>query len=150
MIDPQIIGPAISGIVSLITSFMSYRLGIKKAKDGGAGEPPKPDPTALQKGEQAYEIVKAGVTQHGDADDQADLANFERNPQRYADTLNRTVTSLAQRVPAFADQLQTLAQQANIQTGGVRISGGNIIGNVLDTNTGTINSTYTINDRNEQ
>ena len=147
-VDPQVIAGAISGLVSLITGYMTYRVGMKNADQKGTPAPEKPDDRTLKQGEQAIEVVKAGVAQYGDEDEQADLANFERNPTRYEDALRRVLTDVASRNPAFAQQLQTLAQQANIQTGGVQgtvnvSDQGRIYGPTAGTNTGTMSGTYT-------
>jgi len=57
--------------------------------------------------------------------------------------LSKVIADVAARSPAFAGQLQTLAQQANIQTGGaqgkVEISGeGKVYGPAVGLNPGTI------------
>jgi hypothetical protein len=120
MADPSIIGAVITGLVSLLSSYMTYRVGVKQAEQKGGPMPAHPDETTLKQGEQAMEIVKVGVAQLGDEDEQADLTGFERNPQRYQEALMRVLTDISARAPAFAQQLQILAQQANIETEGVR------------------------------
>jgi hypothetical protein len=142
MADQSIISAAITGVVSLLSAYMTYRVGLKQAEQKGAPAPAKPDEQTLTQGERALEIVKAGVAQHGDADEQADLASFERNPQRYQDALARVMTDIATRSPAFARQLQTLAQQANIQTGGIKgeinVSDQGKVDQAAGVNTGTM------------
>jgi len=53
-----------------------------------------------------------------------------------------TLTRLADRSPAFATQIQTLAQQANIQTGGIKgeinVSGEGKVDQAAGVNTGTM------------
>ncbi len=142
-VDPQVIAAGITSVVSLISGYMTYRVGMKSASEKGTPEPEKPDEAVLTKGKQAVQVVRSGVAQYGDEDEQADLANYERNPTRYADTFRRVLTDIATREPAFAQQLQTLAQNANIQTGGVQgsvnVSGnGRVYGPVAGTNTGTM------------
>jgi hypothetical protein len=99
-------------------------------------------------------VIRAGIATHGNADEQADLASFERNPPRNRGNLERAMADLAQRSQPFAQQLQTLAQQANIQTGGVQgtvnvSDQGKIYGTATGVNTGTISGTYTFNDHDE-
>jgi hypothetical protein len=96
-------------------------------------------------------VIRAGIVTHGNEDEQADLASFERNPPRYADMFTRTLADIANRQPDFAQELRTVAQQANIQTGGVQgtvnvSDQGKIYGTATGVNTGTISGTYTFND----
>lgn len=145
MTDPTIIGAAISGVVSLLSAYLTYRLGIRQAEQQAA--PEKPDDTTLVQGQHALELVIAGVDRHGDADEHADLASFRRNPQRYQETLAKVLTDIARREPAFAQQLQTFAQQAAIQASGVHgtvNNPGTITGNAAGVNTGTM--TYNARD----
>jgi len=92
------------------------------------------------KGEQAAPLVKAAVQQHRSLDQRA-LVNFEDDPELYEGALKTMLTCLAERNQAFATQLQTAAQQANLQTGGVQGS-VNIYGGKVDqaagVNTGTM------------
>jgi hypothetical protein len=94
------------------------------------------------RGEQAAPLVKAAVQQHGDAKDQRALTNFEDDPELYEGALKTMLTRLAERSPAFATQLQTLAQQANIQTGGIQgsvhVSGQGKVDQAAGVNTGTM------------
>jgi len=142
MTDPVTLGTIISGLVSALSAYMTYKVGMKQAEQKSAPAPAKPDERTLKQGEQAMEIVKVGVAQHGDADEQADLVSFERNPQRYQDTLTKVMTDIAAREPTFTQQLQTLAQQANIQTGGVQgsvnVSGEGKVDQAAGVNTGTM------------
>jgi len=148
MADPSIIGAAITSVVSLLSAYMTYRVGMQQAEQKDAPAPAKLDEKTLTQGERVLEIVKAGVVQHGDTDEQADLASFERNPQRYQDALAKIITDIAAREPAFAQQLQTLAQQANIQISGVHgsvnVSGEGQVDQAAGVNTGTM--TYNARD----
>lgn len=143
MIDPTVIGTAISGVVSLITSYMTYRVGMKTAENAAA----KPDDKTVQQGESALEIVRTGVSQYGTEDEKADLANFERNPQRYEAAFAQMLIDIANRYPVFAQELQSFVRQNDVQPGSINISGGTIQGNVVNQNPGTINSTYNLGDR---
>ncbi len=153
MADPVTISAAVIGaLVSLMTGYMQYRAAVETAKQNKKPEPAKP-PEANQ-GQRALTVIREGIVTHGNDDEQADLANFERNPQRNRGDLERAMTDLAQRSDPFAQQLQTLAQQANIQTGGVQgtvnVSGqGKVYGPATGVNTGTISGTYTFNERDE-
>jgi hypothetical protein len=149
--DAITISAVITGLVTALTAYMKYRVDMKQAEQKGASAPAKTEEVA--KGERAMEVVKAGIEQHGNEDEHADLANFERNPKRYQDGLARVLTDIAARKPAFAQQLQTLAQHANIQTGGahgnVNVSGeGKIYGPASGVNTGSI--TYAYNEKDDK
>jgi len=153
MADPVTIGAVITGLVGALTAYMNYRVGMKQAEQKGAAPPAKSEEAA--KGETAIEVVKAGIERHGNEDERADLANFERNPQRYQYGLARALADIAAREPAFAQQLQTLAQQANIQTGGIQGSvnvsdQGKIYGPTAGVNTGEMSGTYTFNEKDDE
>ncbi len=145
--DPTIAGSIISGIVSLVSAYMTYRVGMKDTDQKGALPPDKPDGATLKNGEAAMNVVRTGIVQFGNADEQADLVNFERNPTRYEPLLATVVTDIARRNATFAQQLQLLAQHTNLSTspvhGTVNVSGGTVYGPVAGTNTATMDSTYT-------
>lgn len=119
MADPITIGVAvITGLVGLYKAYTEYKAAVVKAQAEQKAAPAKTEEAT--QGEQVAGIVKTGIEQHGNADERADLANFERNPERYREGLARVLSDIAARAPAFAGQLQAVAQQANIQTGGVQ------------------------------
>jgi hypothetical protein len=75
------------------------------------------------------------------------IENFEDDPETYQEAMQKALARLAERSQPFAQQLQTLAQQANIQTGGVQgsvnVTGqGKIIGPSAGVNTGTMGGTF--------
>jgi hypothetical protein len=146
MAEPVTIAAAvITGLVGAYKAYTEYRAAVAKAKDEQQAEPAKSEEAA--KGEQVAQLVKAGVEQHGNEDERADLANFERNPQRYGEGLARVLWDLAGREPAFAEQLQTVVQQAGVQGSGVQgnvnVSGeGKVYGTATGVNTGTVSGTY--------
>jgi hypothetical protein len=150
MADPITIGVAvITGLVGAYKAYTEYKAAVVTAQAEQQAAPTKTEEAA--KGEKVATVVETGIQKYGDADERADLANFERNPERYRDGLARVLADVAAREPAFASQLQTVAQQANIQTGGVQgsvnISGqGKVYGTAAGTNTGTISGTYNIGD----
>ncbi len=148
MAEPILVATAvITGLVGAYKAYTEYKAATAKATEQKAPPPPKGE--AAAQGEQAAPIIKTGVAQHGDADEQADLVNFERNPARYEAAMAKVLADIAARAPAFAGQLQTIAEQANIQTGGVQGNvtvndQGKIIGTAVGVNTGTIEGTYTV------
>ena len=150
MADPITIGVAvITGLVGLYKAYTEYKAAVVKAQAEQKAAPAKTEEAA--RGEQVAAIVTTGIEQHGNADERVDLANFERNPERYREGLARVLTDIAARAPVFAGQLQTVAQQANIQSGGVHgnvtISGqGKVYGTAVGTNTGPISGTYHMSD----
>lgn len=147
MIDPAIAGAMITGIVSTLTAYMNYKVGMRKAEQEGAARPTAPDTKTVERAEAALPVVQRAVEQYGNEDEKTDLVSFERNPQRNASNLERTLIDIVGRVPEVAQQLQTLAQQANVQGSGVNISGGTVYGSVTGQNTGTQTNTYTFGDQ---
>lgn len=146
MADPVTLGVIITGLVSAYTAYTTYKAAVVKAEAEQKPAPPKTE--EVTKGEQAAPIIKAGVAQHGEAKDQKALASFEEDPETYQEALQKVLERIATRSQPFAQQLQTLAQQANIQTGGVQgsvnVSGqGRVIGTATGVNAGTITGNYT-------
>lgn len=150
MIDPATAGAVITGIVSTLTAYMNYKVGMRKAEQEDAARPPVPDTETVEHAEAALPVIQHAVNQYGNEDEKADLASFERNPQRNASNLERTLIDIAGRVPEVAQQLQTLAQQANMQGSGVNISGGTVYGSVTGQNTGTQTNTYTFGNQDKK
>lgn len=149
--DPQIISATIGGIVSLITGYMTYRVGMKPAEQSAD----KPDEDTLKQGESALSIVRTSVSQYGNDDEKADLANFERNPPRYAEQLRQVLTDIATRYPVFMEQLDSFAQQNDLKRGQVRgsvnVSGqGRIYGNTAGVNQGDMTGTYNFGTQDEK
>ena len=140
MADPVTLGVIITGLVGAYKAYTDYRAAVAKAKAEQKSAPAKSE--AAAKGEQVAPLVKAAVQQHGDAKTQQTLALFEDDPDIYQEALRKALTRLAERSPAFATQLQTLAQQANIQTGGVQravnVSGEGKVDQAAGVNTGTM------------
>jgi len=146
MADPVTLGVIITGLVGAYKAYTEYKAATAKADEQKETAPTKS--AEATKGEQAAPLVKTAVLQHGDAKDQRALENFEDDPDLYEGALKTMLTRLAAREPAFAGQLQTLAQQANIQTGGVQgkvnVSGEGKVEQAAGVNTGTM--TYNARD----
>lgn len=142
MIDPT---PFITGLVGAFSAYATYKAAVAKAEAERTTPPAKSDDAA--KGEQTAPLIKAAVQQHGDDKDRTALAQFEADPDDYRSVLEAKLIRLAQRNSAFAQQLQTLAQNAGVQGSGVQgnvnVSGGMVNGAVTGVNTGTISGTYT-------
>jgi len=135
----------ITGLVGAYKAYTEYRAAVAKAAAEQAPPPAKSE--AAAQGERDAPIIEAGVARHGDEDERADLASFARNPARYEGALARVLADIAAREPAFAGQLQTIANEAQIQTGGVQGNvtvndQGKIIGPAVGVNPGTISITY--------
>lgn len=149
MADAGTIGAVISGMVGLLSAYMTYRVGMANANDAA-----KPDDETLQKGESALNIVRTGVSQYGTADEKTDLSSFERNPERYGGALQQVLFDIAARYPVFQQELESFARQNDVKPavqGTVNVSGqGKIYGNAFGVNQGNIEGgTYNINDRDE-
>lgn len=140
--DPGVLSSVIGGLVSLASAVMNYKVSMKTAEQQAQRSDAKPDDDTLQKGEQTLTIVKAGIQDHGDDEEQLVLANFERRPTLYGEALRHALTDIATRVPDFRDQLQRLAQDTGIQVvgnqGSVNISGEARVDVASGVNTGTI------------
>jgi hypothetical protein len=150
MAEPITIATAvITGLVGAYKAYAEYKAAVAKATEQKA-PPPAKSPEAA-KGEQAAPIIKVGVQQHGDDDEQSDLASFERNPARYEGALAKVLTDIAAREPAFAGQLQTIANEAKIQIGGVHgevvaRDNAKIQGIAIGVNEGTTTGTFNFTD----
>jgi hypothetical protein len=146
MADPITIGVAvITGLVGAYKAYTEYKAAVVTAQAAQQAAPAKTEDVA--KGEQVAQVVETGIQKYGNEDERADLANFARNPERYREGLAHVLSDIAKREAAFAGQLQTVAQQANIQTGGVQgsvnVSGeGKIYGPATGVNEGDITYTY--------
>ncbi len=141
MADPITIGVIITGLVGAYKAYTEYKAAVVKAQAEQKSAPAKS--AEATKGEQAAPLVKAAVQQHGDAKAQQTLALFEDDPDTYDEALRKVLTRLAEQNTAFATQLQTVAQQANIQTGGVQgsvnVSGEGKVDQAAAINQGTMN-----------
>jgi hypothetical protein len=130
----------ITALVGLYTAYTTYKVGMAQAEAQGTPAPTKTED--VQKGAQVAQVVETGIQQYGNDDEQADLDSFLRRPERYADMMQRVLTDLAQREPAFNQQLQDVAKQTNVaQSGGVRGSSvvhGDNPGISVGVSTGTI------------
>jgi len=146
MADPITIGVAvITGLVGAYKAYTEYKAAVLKAKAEQQAPPTKTEEAA--KGEQVAQVVETGIQQYGKPEEQTALAGYQQSPQLFEPVLSKVLTDIAAREPAFASQLQTVAQQANIQTGGVQgsvnVSGqGKIYGPATGVNQGDITYTY--------
>ncbi|HEU4328554.1 MAG TPA: hypothetical protein VFS21_35780, partial [Roseiflexaceae bacterium] len=133
----------IGGLVSAYSAYASYRAATAQAATTQAPAPDKS--AAAAQGEQAAPLVKAAVAQHGEAREQTTLSLFEEDPTTYQEALARVLTQLAERNPAFAQQIQALAVPA--PTGGIQstqvIGGQAQVGTAVGVNTGTVSTTNT-------
>jgi len=150
MAEPITIGVAvITGLVGAYKAYTEYKAAVVKAQ---AEQKPAPAKDAeATKGEQVAQVVETGIQKYGKPEEQTALAGYQQSPQLFEPVLGKVLSDVAAREPAFAGQLQTVAQQANIQTGGMQGSvnvsdQGKIYGTAVGTNTGTISGTYNIGD----
>jgi len=155
MADPITIGVAvITGLVGAYKAYTEYKAAVVKAQAEQQVAPAKSGEVA--KGEQVATVVETGIQKYGKPEEQTALAGYQQSPQLFEPVLSKVLSDIAVREPAFAQQIQTVAQQANIQTGGVQgsvnVSGqGNIHGTVAGVNTGTITGIYNLgNDKDEK
>lgn len=150
MAEPITIGVAvITGLVGAYKAYTEYKAAVAKAQAEQKATPAKAE--AATKGEQVAQVVETGIQKYGKPEEQTALAGYQQSPQLFEPVLSKALTDIATREPAFAQQLQTLAQQANIQTGGVQgslnVSGqGKIYGPAAGVNTGEMSGTYTFKD----
>lgn len=131
----------ITGIVSLISAYMTYRGVVATAEAQHASHPTPPAEAAT--GERALAVVQHAAAT-GTEDQRQDLMSFERNPSRNQDQLRRAVRELIEANPALLTELRSILATAptttNI-TGSVSITGGSVTGVVTGVNTGTIINT---------
>src|SRR5262245_45005346 len=119
MVELPILSAVISGLVSVFSAYTQYKAIVHQAEAKQLPAPPKGE--EAQKGEEVARTIETAIARHGTEDEQIDLANFQRNPQRYIEAITAVIRDLAAREPAFAQQLQTLAQQANIAQPGSNV-----------------------------
>lgn len=151
MADAPTVGAVISGMVSLLSAYMTYRVGMKNAE--AATPAPRPDDDTLKQGESAMNIVRTGVSQYGNEDEKANLAGFERNPQRYEQQLAQVLSEIALRYPVFRQELESFARQNEIKPS-VQAT-ANVHGNNYGPNVGNVQGnleggSYTVNERNRE
>jgi|SRR5579859_1529682 len=142
MADPATLGIIITGLVGVVKAYTSYKAATAKNTNA-------PKDSTVSTGEHVAPALTNAIKRHGTAKEQMTLQSFEQDPEVYEEPLKRVLIRLAEQNQGFAAELQTLAQQANIQTGGsqgtVNVSGNSTIyGPVAGTNHGTINSTYSL------
>jgi hypothetical protein len=126
--DPATITALLTPVVSLLTGYMTYKVGMRKAQDEGKPQPEQPK--EADKAEQALVVVKEAVAAHGDDAVKQTLALFEQQPQAFASAFREMLAANAQRNPAFAQQLQTLI--IGDQVGGDKAGGDKVAGNKVD------------------
>jgi len=149
MAEITIATAVITGLVGAYKAYTEYKAAVVKAQAEQKAAPAKTEEAA--KGEQVATVVETGIQQYGKPEEQTALAGYQQSPQLFEPVLTKVLADVAAREPAFAGQLQTVAQQANIQTGGIKgevnVSGqGKIYGTAAGVNTGTISGTYNFGD----
>ncbi len=141
MADPITIGVAvITGLVGAYKAYTEYKAALVKAQAEQQAAPAKDAEAA--KGEQVAQVVETGIQTYGKPEEQTALAGYQQSPQLFEPVLSKVLSDIAAREPAFAGQLQTIAQQANIQTGGIKgevnVSGEGKVDQAAGVNTGTM------------
>ncbi len=111
MADSTSLTATIEGLVDTLNVYVAYKVGMKQAANQGTPAPPRPEDRLLRQGSQVHEAIKKGVDQYGDQYEQTDLANYEKEPDRYKDFLVHMLYAIANRSPDFSQELRALAQQ---------------------------------------
>jgi hypothetical protein len=146
MAEPMTIGIAvITGLVGAYKAYTEYKAAVAKT---GEKEPAPAKSAEVVKGEQVAQVVETGIQKYGKPEEQTALAGYQQSPQLFEPVLSKVLSDVAAREPAFAGQLQTVAQQANIQTGGVQGS-VNVSGGKVDLAAGVNTGTITYNARDD-
>lgn len=118
MADPVTIAAVITGLVGAFKAYTEY-----KAATAKAGEPGKPAPAKSKEaaqGEAVAKTVREAVARHGEPKDARAVESFEEDPEVYQQALEKVLVRLAERSPAFAAQLQALAQQEGVAPGTIQ------------------------------
>lgn len=140
MSDPVTIAAVITGLVSAYKAYAEYKAATAKATEKKETSPEQTK--EVKQGEVVAQPLKAAVAQHGTAKDAKALANFEDDPDTYSEALQKVLTRLAEGNPAFAAQLQALAQQHSVApgsvTGTVNVSDSAKVDMAAGVNTGTM------------
>jgi hypothetical protein len=110
----SITSTVITGLVSLMTAYMKYRVEKAKIEQEGKSAPSPSD--EAQKGEQVATVVETGVQQYSYVNEMQALAEFQHNPQMSGKELEQVIRNLAQREPAFTQQLQRVFEQTSLSS----------------------------------
>ena len=102
----------ITGLVGAYKAYTEYKVAVVKDQAEQKAAPTKDAEAA--KGEQVAQVVETGIQKYGKSEEQTALAGYQQSPQLFEPVLSKVLSDIAAREPAFAQQLQTVAQQANI------------------------------------
>jgi hypothetical protein len=140
MADPVTIAAVITGLVGAYKAYTEYKAATAKATEKQEAAPEQSK--EAKQGEAVAQPIKAAVARHGTAKDAKAVANFEDDPDTYREALQKVLTRLAEGNPAFAAQLQALAQQHGVApgsvTGTVNVSDSAKVDQAAGVNTGTM------------
>lgn len=105
----------VTGLFTLITTYITYRDDKERIeKEGGT---PPPITQEAQEGEQALQRLEAGLAQYGNETAKQTFALFQSEPTTFQQPLEKLLIRIAEQQPAFAallqqmpDELPTLSQ----------------------------------------
>lgn len=148
-VDPetvQILQAAIANVLSALGVFVTYKIGMKQAKENGTS-PPVLDAKQIDVGEKALAVVEPAMQQYATPDERLAYTGFQQNPSMFRPALEQALIALASRTPEFADELRRIGPSLTIQSGGIHstvtVSGGTVNGPISGINSGSI--TYNAN-----
>jgi hypothetical protein len=140
MADPVTIAAVITGLVGAYKAYTEYKAATAKATEKKEAAPEQSK--EAKQGEAVAQPIKAAVAQHGTDKDAKAVENFEDDPDTYREALQKVLTRLAENNPAFAAQLQALAQQHSVAPGSVagtvNVSDSAKVDQAAGVNTGTM------------
>lgn len=118
MADPVTVTAIITGLVGAFKAYTDYKAAVAKA--GEQGEPAPAKTKEAAQGEAVAKTVREAVARHGEPKDAKAVESFEDDPDTYEEALQKTLARLAKERPAFAAQLQALAQQEGVAPGAIQ------------------------------
>lgn len=137
MADPVTMGHFITGLVSLLSAYMTYKVGMANAQRENKPIPVKNEEAV--KGEKVALVVETAILQHGRDDEKTALAVYQQNPKLFETSLIQAIKDIASRSPEFAAQLAALAQQENIGSNSSQIAIGSHIAQAIQGSSASVN-----------
>ncbi|MFN8504638.1 hypothetical protein [Kouleothrix sp.] len=123
--EAALVGQMITGMVSALSAYMTYRVGMRQAEEQGKATSTKPE--EVKKGESLAPVIEAAIQKYGRDDEQTALTGYRQNPKLFEAPLIQVLTDIALRSPEFAVDLKALAEREGFyKTGGQTAIGNNI------------------------
>lgn len=117
MAQSRPVSPIITKMLAILTPYLEHRNELRKAQEQGETLPTQPMGLDMRKGMLIHNTLTTAMQEHGDEDEQNDLVNFERNPNRYEEFMGYVISDMAARHPVLAHTLEEFAHEQGIAEG---------------------------------